>query len=98
MNYVDIDYHRQYSHLTVMDREGQTIRAGRVPNVRLEIEKFLEGLEPVRRSSRRDARATRRWMSWRRWGRRWKPISGALGAPDGFVDMRCAPQAVLDSV
>jgi transposase len=47
MNYVGIDHHRQYSHMTLMDREGQTIRAGRVPNVRVEIEKFLEGLEAV---------------------------------------------------
>jgi len=31
----------------VMDREGQTIRSGRVANVRVEIEKFLEGLEAV---------------------------------------------------
>ena len=47
MNYVGIDDHRQYSHLTVMDQEGQTIRAGRVPNIRVEIEKFLEGLEAL---------------------------------------------------
>ena len=33
--------------MTLLDREGQTIRAGRVPNVRVEIEKFLEGLEAV---------------------------------------------------
>ena len=47
MNYVGIDHYRQYSHMTLMDQEGQTIRAGRVPNVRVEIEKFLEGLEAV---------------------------------------------------
>jgi transposase len=47
MNYVGIDHHRQYSHLTVMDQEGQVLRSGRVPNVRIEIEKFLEGLEAV---------------------------------------------------
>jgi transposase len=33
--------------MTLMDQEGQTIRAGRVGNVRVEIEKFLEGLEAV---------------------------------------------------
>jgi len=47
MNYVGIDHHRQYSHLTVMDQEGQVLRSGRVPNVRVEIEKFLEGVEAV---------------------------------------------------
>jgi transposase len=47
MNYVGIDHHRQYSHMTLMDQEGQTIRSGRVPNLRAEIEKFLEGSEAV---------------------------------------------------
>jgi predicted NBD/HSP70 family sugar kinase len=47
MNYVGIDHHRQYSHMTLMDEEGQTIRSGRIPNLRVEIEKFLEGIEAV---------------------------------------------------
>jgi len=47
MNYVGIDHHCQYSHLTVVDQEGQVLRSGRVPNLRAEIEKFLEGLEAV---------------------------------------------------
>ena len=47
MNYVGIDHHRQYSHMTLMNQEGQTIRSGRVPNVRIEIEKFYEGIEAV---------------------------------------------------
>jgi hypothetical protein len=38
MNYVGIDHHRQYSHLTVMDEEGQVLRSGRVPNVQVEME------------------------------------------------------------
>ena len=45
MNYVGIDHHRQYSHMTLMDQEGQVLRSGRVPNLRAEIEKFLEGGE-----------------------------------------------------
>jgi len=45
MNYVGIDHHRQYSHLTVMDQTGQVLRSGRVANVLSEIERFLEGLE-----------------------------------------------------
>jgi transposase len=43
MNYMGIDHHRQYSHLTLMDEEGQVLQSGRVPNLRLEIEKFLAG-------------------------------------------------------
>jgi transposase len=47
MNYVGIDHHRQYSHLTMMDQEGQVLRSGRVPNLRSEIEKFLAGEEAM---------------------------------------------------
>ena len=47
MNYVGIDHHRQYSHMTLMDQEGQVLRSGRVPNLRAEIEKFLEGGEAI---------------------------------------------------
>jgi transposase len=47
MNYVGIDHHRQYSHLTVMDQTGQVLRSGRVANLQSEIERFLEGLEAM---------------------------------------------------
>lgn len=47
MNYVGIDHHRQYSHMTVMDQRGEVLRSGRVPNLQGEIEKFLEGLEKM---------------------------------------------------
>ena len=30
-----------------MDQDGQVTRAGRVPNLRAEVERFLEGLEEV---------------------------------------------------
>jgi len=33
--------------MTLMDQEGQELRSGRVPNLRAEIERFLEGLEAV---------------------------------------------------
>ena len=35
------------SHMTLMDQEGQVLRSGRVPNLRSEIEKFLEGGEAM---------------------------------------------------
>jgi transposase len=47
MNYVGIDHHRQYSHMTLMDQKGQVLRSGRVPNLRFEIERFLEGGEAM---------------------------------------------------
>jgi hypothetical protein len=47
MNYVGIDLHLQYSHLTVMDQRGQVLRSGRVANLGSEIERFLEGLEAM---------------------------------------------------
>lgn len=47
MNYVGIDHHRQYSHLAMMDEEGQVLRTGRVPNLQSEIKRFLEGGEAV---------------------------------------------------
>jgi hypothetical protein len=34
MNYVGVDHHRQSSHLTVMDQEGQGLRSGRDSIVR----------------------------------------------------------------
>jgi hypothetical protein len=36
-----------YSHMTLMDQEGQVLRSGRVPNLRAEIEKFFEGFKPI---------------------------------------------------
>jgi hypothetical protein len=33
--------------MTLMDQEGQVLRSGRVPNLRAEIEKFLEGGEAM---------------------------------------------------
>jgi len=33
--------------MTLMDQEGQVLRSSRVPNLRTEIEKFLEGGEAM---------------------------------------------------
>jgi len=41
MNYIGIDHHKQYSHMTVMDEEGSIVKAGRVLNLRAEVEDFL---------------------------------------------------------
>ena len=44
MNYIGIDHHKQYSHMTVMDQKGKVIKTGKVGNYRCEVEEFLEGL------------------------------------------------------
>jgi len=54
MNDVGIGHHLQYSHLTVMDQQGQVLRSGRLGNIQVEIEKFLEGLEERDGSSHRN--------------------------------------------
>ena len=44
MNYMGIDHHKQYSHMTLMDENGDVLRAGRVMNSRREVEDFLSGV------------------------------------------------------
>jgi len=48
MNYVGIDHHRQYSHITLLDEKGEVVRSGRVANVRRELDGFLQGIRDVR--------------------------------------------------
>ena len=48
MNYMGIDHHKQYSHITLMDERGEVLKSGRVANFRLELEDFLYGIKEVR--------------------------------------------------
>ena len=41
MNYMGIDHHKQYSHMTLMDENGKVLKVGRVLNLRSEVEEFL---------------------------------------------------------
>jgi len=41
MNYVGIDHHFQYSHVTVTDPRGRVLRSGRVPDLQSEVGRFL---------------------------------------------------------
>lgn len=43
MNYIGIDHHKQYSHMTLMDEDGKVLKAGKVWNSRSEVEEFLKG-------------------------------------------------------
>lgn len=45
MNYMGIDHHKQYSHLTLVDEEGKKLKFGRVENHRMEVEEFLDGFD-----------------------------------------------------
>jgi len=48
MDYMGIDHHNQYSHITLMDERGKKLRSGRVANYRTELEKFLDGRREVK--------------------------------------------------
>jgi transposase len=48
MNYVGIDHHHQYSHITWLDEKGEVVKSGRVANLRRELEEFLQGARDVR--------------------------------------------------
>jgi len=45
MNYMGIDHHKQYSHITVLREKGEVIKADRVWNIRREVKEFLYGLD-----------------------------------------------------
>jgi transposase len=48
MYYMGVDYHKQYSHLTVLDKGGKVLRSGMVTNDQEDIRRFLVGLENVK--------------------------------------------------
>jgi osmotically-inducible protein OsmY len=51
MNYVGIDHHRQYSHMTLMDQEGRVLRSGRVPK---KDRRYREGRGEAERPKRKN--------------------------------------------
>lgn len=44
MNYMGIDHHKQYSHITLIDERGKVLKSGKVWNARSEVEEFLRGM------------------------------------------------------
>ena len=48
MNYMGIDHHKQYSHITLLDEKGEVVKSGRVANLRRELENFLFGVKEVK--------------------------------------------------
>ena len=45
MNFIGIDHHKQYSHMTVLGEKGKVIKADRIWNTHKEVEEFLSGLD-----------------------------------------------------
>lgn len=43
MKYMGVDHHKQYSHMTLVDKKGHELKSGNVWNTRRDVESFLEG-------------------------------------------------------
>ena len=42
MRFIGIDHHKRYSHLTVLDEEGNTVKTGVVPNRSQDIKRSIK--------------------------------------------------------
>lgn len=43
MKYMGIDHHKQYSHMTILDKNGKELKSGNVRNTYYEVESFING-------------------------------------------------------
>jgi transposase len=48
---IGVDFHKAYSHMTVMDAQGQVVRAGKVPNTAEAVQAFVPPIAMTRRPS-----------------------------------------------
>jgi transposase len=55
---IGVDFHKAYSHMTVLDQQGHVVKAGRVPNTRDAIRAFVA---PYRDGGQAVVEATRNW-------------------------------------
>lgn len=55
---IGVDYHKRYSHMTVLDAQGQVVTAGIVPNTAEGVRTFVA---PYRAGGRAAVEATRNW-------------------------------------
>jgi transposase len=58
MHFIGVDYHKRYSHMTVLDAEGRILKAGNVPNTAEAVGAFIA---PYRAGGRAAVEATRNW-------------------------------------
>ena len=57
MNYMGIDHHKQYSHITMLNEKGKKLKYGRVANYRSELlylQYYTEQTYPVNKKSARN--------------------------------------------
>lgn len=59
MNYLGIDYHKKYSHVTILDDRGEVIGKGRIGNRPEDVAALFENLEG---ESKAVIEATRNWL------------------------------------
>src|SRR5215813_4411577 len=55
---IGVDFHKAYSHMTVMDAQGQVVRPGKVPNTVEAVQTFVA---PYRDDAQAVLEATRNW-------------------------------------
>jgi len=63
MNYMGIDHHKQYSHITMLNEKGKKLKSGRVANYRSELERFLDGSGEVK-AVIKDKNFLFSWAGW----------------------------------
>jgi hypothetical protein len=61
---IGVDFHKAYSHMTVMDAQGQVVRAGKVPNTVEAVQAFVA---PYRENAQAVLEATRNWTCTTCW-------------------------------
>src|SRR5262245_8489165 len=55
---IGVDYHKAYSHMTVLDAEGRVIKVGKISNTEEAVHRFVA---PYRSGGRAVVEATRNW-------------------------------------
>ena len=55
---IGVDFHKAYSYMTVMDAQGEVVKAGKVANTREAVQGFLT---PYRDNAEAVLEATRNW-------------------------------------
>jgi transposase len=64
MPYIGVDYHKKFSYVTVIDKEGKCLREGRVGNSKEDLDKFLGG---YKEEGHGVMEATRNWTVMHDW-------------------------------
>ncbi len=85
MNYIGIDYHKQYSHVTAVNKEGHILHSQRRANDILSLQAFFAELDGPSRGGLEASRT---------WGTRYAVLvglEGVAGVTLAHAQKRCAP-------